>query len=103
MNFAAYVAMLQTYPNTAPDTDDTDHNFLVLTVWRSHMMKNSGGIDRAARFILGVGLISIVFVGPQTPWGWLGLVPLVTAMVGWCPLYTVLGIRTSCSIDDKAG
>lgn len=55
---------------------------------------NAGNIDRAFRALLGIGLISIVFVGPQTPWGWLGLIPLATAAVGWCPLYAMLGINT---------
>lgn len=55
---------------------------------------NEGGLDRALRAIVGLGLISIVFVGPQTPWGWLGIVPLATALMGWCPAYTLLGINT---------
>jgi len=59
------------------------------------MGKNVGGLDRAARIILGLGLIAIVFVGPQTPWGWLGVIPLSTALMGWCPLYRVFGI-SSC-------
>ncbi|MBX3175049.1 MAG: DUF2892 domain-containing protein [Gemmatimonadaceae bacterium] len=55
---------------------------------------NAGSIDRALRALLGIGLIAIVFVGPQTPWGWLGLIPLGTAAMGWCPLYAMLGINT---------
>lgn len=55
---------------------------------------NEGTADRAVRAIVGLGIISLVFVGPQTPWGWLGLIPLGTALVGWCPLYTLLGINT---------
>ncbi|MBI5136048.1 MAG: DUF2892 domain-containing protein [Nitrospirae bacterium] len=58
------------------------------------MNKNVGTLDRAARAILGIGLVSIVFVGPQTPWGWIGVILLGTALAGWCPLYRVLGIRT---------
>jgi hypothetical protein len=38
-----------------------------------------------------------VFVGPQTAWGWVGLVPLATGLVGFCPLYSILGINT-CSL-----
>jgi hypothetical protein len=56
--------------------------------------KNAGNLDRAARLITGIVLLSLVFVGPQTPWGLLGLVPLLTAAVGWCPLYSVLGVST---------
>jgi hypothetical protein len=55
---------------------------------------NAGSIDRGLRALLGIGLIAIVFVGPQTPWGWLGIIPLATSLMGWCPLYSVLGINT---------
>nr|WP_247881371.1 DUF2892 domain-containing protein [Skermanella sp. TT6] len=58
------------------------------------MPKNMGMIDRALRVVAGLLLISLVFVGPQTPWGWIGLVPLLTAFIGFCPAYTLLGIRT---------
>lgn len=53
-----------------------------------------GGIDRIVRAVVGLALISLVFVGPQTAWGWIGLVPLATALVGWCPPYALLGIDT---------
>ena len=58
------------------------------------MSVNEGPVDRVLRVILGAGVLSLVFVGPQTPWGYLGLVPLVTALVGYCPLYGMLGVRT---------
>ena len=58
------------------------------------MKTNMGKIDRILRAILGIGLISLAFVGPQTPWGWIGLVPLVTALLGWCPAYLPFGIST---------
>lgn len=58
------------------------------------MTTNVGGIDRILRAIIGLALISLVFFGPQTPWGWLGLVPLATALIGWCPPYSLLGIST---------
>ncbi|MFT3916074.1 MAG: DUF2892 domain-containing protein [Anaeromyxobacteraceae bacterium] len=57
-------------------------------------MTNEGTLDRAARIVLGLGLISLVFVGPQTMWGLVGLVPLATGALGFCPLYRVLGIST---------
>ena len=57
-------------------------------------MKNVGTIDRVLRIVVGLALISIVFVGPQTPWGWIGVVPLATALIGYCPLYSLLGIKT---------
>jgi hypothetical protein len=67
-----------------------------------HVMlsKNVGSIDRILRIVVGLGLISLVFVGPQTPWGWIGIVPLLTAAISFCPLYTLIGIRT-CPIGNK--
>jgi len=58
------------------------------------MKMNVGGIDRALRILVGLGLISLVFVGPQTPWGWIGLIPLGTGIAGFCPLYPLLGLDT---------
>ena len=58
------------------------------------MKPNMGSIDRILRIIIGIGLISLAFVGPQTPWGWIGVVPVATALIGWCPLYVPLGIST---------
>lgn len=52
---------------------------------------NVGSADRVLRIILGIGLLSLVFVGPQTPWGWLGLVPLLTGLMRTCPLYSIFG------------
>ena len=62
------------------------------------MTRNIGTIDRTLRIVVGLLLISLVFVGPQTGWGWLGLVPLATAIVGWCPPYALFGIST-CSVS----
>jgi hypothetical protein len=56
--------------------------------------KNIGTADKIVRVVIGLGLISIVFVGPQTPWGWLGVIPLATAGMSFCPLYRLFGIRT---------
>jgi len=58
------------------------------------MNSNEGTIDRAARIIAGLALISLVFVGPQTPWGWVGLILVGTGLVGWCPIYAILGLKT---------
>lgn len=60
--------------------------------------KNEHKIERILRVVLGLGLLSIVFFGPRTPWGWIGILPLVTGLVGSCPLYTVLGIST-CGLE----
>ncbi len=51
------------------------------------MKTNETGLDRAVRVVLGMILLALVFVGPHTAWGWLGLVPLITGAVGFCPLY----------------
>jgi len=52
---------------------------------------NVGSMDRMLRIILGVGLLSLVFVGPQTPLGWIGLVPLLTGLMSTCPIYSMFG------------
>lgn len=59
------------------------------------MVCNIGKNERIIRAIVGLALLSLVFIGPQTPWGWLGLVLLATAAVGWCPPYSLLGINTN--------
>ncbi|KIC18011.1 MULTISPECIES: YgaP family membrane protein [unclassified Leisingera] len=58
------------------------------------MPRNEGTLDRALRIILGLILLSLVFIGPQTPWGLIGLVPLATGLMGYCPLYQILGLST---------
>ncbi|WP_339805462.1 DUF2892 domain-containing protein [uncultured Marinobacter sp.] len=64
------------------------------------MTKNMGTADRSIRVVIGLVLISLVFIGPQTAWGWIGVIPLVTAALGNCPLYSILGIKT-CPVDNK--
>mgnify|MGYP001055500140 FL=1 len=64
------------------------------------MTRNAGTIDRIIRVVLGLVLLSLVFFGPQTPWGWIGLVPLVTGLIGNCPLYTLFGFNT-CSLGKR--
>ncbi len=59
------------------------------------MTSNVGGVDRILRIIFGLGLIAIVFVGPHTPWGWIGVIPLITALVGFCPAYRLISMNTS--------
>lgn len=57
-------------------------------------MTNEGNLDRIIRVILGIALLSMVFIGPATPWGWVGLVPLITGALGFCPLYKLIGLNT---------
>ncbi|MFM5914483.1 MAG: DUF2892 domain-containing protein [Chakrabartia godavariana] len=58
------------------------------------MPTNEGTLDRALRVLVGLALIAMVFVGPKAVWGWIGVVPLLTGMVGFCPLYRLIGINT---------
>ncbi|MBL8327692.1 MAG: DUF2892 domain-containing protein [Rubrivivax sp.] len=65
------------------------------------MKANVGGIDRILRIVLGLALIALTLTGAIGAWGWIGLVPLGTAAIGFCPLYTVLGFST-CPAKAKA-
>lgn len=56
--------------------------------------RNEHTVDRALRVLLGLGLLSLAVAGPKTVWGFVGLVPLVTGLIGSCPLYTVFGLST---------
>lgn len=59
------------------------------------MFKNNvGGIDRVLRIVAGLVLIGLTLAGTIGAWGWIGVVPLLTAALGTCPLYTVLGLST---------
>ncbi len=58
------------------------------------MTANVGTVDRALRVIVGLVLLGLTFAGQIGVWGWIGVVPLVTAAIGFCPLYTVLGMNT---------
>lgn len=58
------------------------------------MKTNVGGIDRMLRVVAGVALIALTMMGVIGAWGWIGVVPLLTAALGFCPLYTVLGFST---------
>jgi len=58
------------------------------------MKRNVGTIERVIRAIAGIGIISLAFVGPKTTWAYLGIIPLLTSIAGFCPLYALLGIKT---------
>ena len=62
------------------------------------MPVNIGTIDRLLRLIVGLAILSLVFVGPKSLWGLVGLIPLGTVVFGFCPAYALFGIRT-CQID----
>jgi membrane protein implicated in regulation of membrane protease activity len=61
------------------------------------MTHNEGTLDRTLRVVLGLVLLSLVFVGPQTWLGFIGVVPLITGLLAYCPLYRLLGVNT-CSV-----
>jgi hypothetical protein len=57
-------------------------------------MKNEGTADRVIRVVIGLALLSLTVIGPHTPWGYVGLVPLATGVFGFCPLYRLVGVNT---------
>ncbi len=61
------------------------------------MTKNVGGIDRILRIVAGLVLIALAATGTVGLWGYIGLVPLATGLMGWCPPYALLGFNT-CSM-----
>ena len=64
-----------------------------------HMKTNVGGLDRIARVVLGLALIALAATGTVGAWGYIGVVPLVTAAIGWCPAYVPFGLST-CKTRD---
>ena len=64
------------------------------------MSRNEGTVDRVLRVIVGLVLVSLVFIGPKTAWGWIGVVPILTGLVGYCPAYKLIGLNT-CPISKR--
>jgi hypothetical protein len=58
------------------------------------MNKNIGTLDRTLRIAAGLALVALAATGTIGVWGWIGAVPLATGLIGWCPAYTLLGIKT---------
>ena len=58
------------------------------------MKKNIGSAERVIRVTVGAAIMSLAFVGPQTPWAFLGIIPFLTGLMGWCPPYALLGFST---------
>lgn len=59
------------------------------------MKKNIGSIDATIRIILGIILLSLIFIGPKSLWGLIGLIPLIAGIIRYCPLYPIFGINTN--------
>lgn len=66
------------------------------------MTRNVGGIDRIIRIVIGAALIVGAITGILGAWGWIGLVPLATGLIGWCPPYAIFGINTCNTADPTA-
>ena len=58
------------------------------------MHTNTGTLDRALRVMAGLALTALAAAGILGPWAWIGVVPLATGLLGWCPAYSLLGIKT---------
>jgi len=58
------------------------------------MKTNIGRVERMVRIVVGIAILSLAFVGPQSPWAYLGFLPLLSGLTGWCPPYALLGIST---------
>lgn len=65
------------------------------------MKQNIGSLDRILRVVLGLVLIGLAATGKVGVWGWVGVVPLATAAIGWCPPYALFGWST-CAMKDKS-
>jgi cadmium resistance protein CadD (predicted permease) len=58
------------------------------------MTTNEGTVDRVVRVIAGLVILSLAFIGPKTAWGYVGLIPIATGLLGYCPAYSLFGINT---------
>lgn len=58
------------------------------------MNANVGGIDKIARIAVGTVLVGLAATGTVGVWGWIGVVPLATGLMGWCPAYSLFGMNT---------
>jgi hypothetical protein len=64
------------------------------------MKKNEAQWDRVIRIAVGIGILSLAFVGPETPFAYLGLIPIMTGLMGWCPMYQIFSVAT-CPLHNK--
>lgn len=71
------------------------------TMMEKILPRNEHGMERVLRVVVGLAILSLAFVGPRTPWAYLGLIPVVTGLLGSCPLYTILGVST-CRLNERS-
>jgi hypothetical protein len=72
-----------------------------ILIFQEFSMKlNVGGMDRIVRIVAGLVLIGLAATGTVGVWGWLGIVPLATGAIGWCPPYAILGFNTCAMKKD---
>ncbi len=67
------------------------------------MKSNVGGIDRTLRIVIGLALVGATFAGMLPVWGYIGVIPLLTGLIGWCPPYAIFGLSTcsSCKAEGE--
>jgi len=76
-------------------------NSAIVSFTKENTMKpNVGGIDRTLRIVAGLALIGLAATGTVGPWGWIGVVPLATGAIGWCPPYALFGWNTCATKND---
>lgn len=66
----------------------------------SLLPKNEHPIERLLRVVAGVAILSLAFIGPKSPWAYLGAIPILTGLIGSCPLYTLFGFST-CPVKSR--
>jgi hypothetical protein len=64
------------------------------------MKINIGGVDRFFRVVIGVLLIGLAIFDRIGPWGYIGILPIATALIGWCPVYAPFGFSTCCCAEN---
>lgn len=65
------------------------------------MTSNIGTLERIVRVVVGLAILPLAFWGPESPWAYLGLLPLLTGLLGWCPPYALLGIGTATQPTER--
>ncbi len=59
------------------------------------MKRNIGDVERVVRVVVGIGVLSLAFVGPKATWAYFGILPILSGLTGYCPPYALLGIDTT--------